>query len=131
MVSMSSSGTAGDTEGTSGQHWDCIHSRHILVMLVPRGQIRPYPVGHTSQLFVLRDVCPILYSRVAQRALKEQECGYYSRRQDPKALGPPPQAPLLQHCAGYLGKSTGLPEPLSPPSSAGRILEGCLEESLR
>lgn len=57
-------GPGGDREGVSGRHWDCIHSRRILVMLVPvcpRGQIRPLPVdGQTSQLYVLRDLCPLL-----------------------------------------------------------------------
>lgn len=52
-----------------GQGWrvrvprDYIHSRCILVILVPvcpRGQICPLPgSGHTKQLFVPRDLCPL------------------------------------------------------------------------
>lgn len=53
-------GLEGDGEGVSKGHWDCIHSRSLLVMLVPvcpRGQVHPCPAdGHASQSHVWKDL---------------------------------------------------------------------------
>lgn len=83
---------------------DHIHSRHILVILVPlcpRGQFCPHLLGsHISQLLVWRDWCPSCGS-VAQEGL--HRAGVWALFQEP-ALSPPPQhlpaeSSNKSHCA--------------------------------
>lgn len=81
-----------------------IHSRHILVILVPlcpRGQFCPHLLGsHISQLLVWRDWCPLLWER-SPRGLPR--AGVWALFQEP-ALSPPPQhlpaeSSNKSHCA--------------------------------
>lgn len=110
-------GLEGDGEGVSKGHWDCIHSRSLLVMLVPvcpRGQVHPCPAdGHASQSHVWKDLSVAEWPRGPSRTsivALFQETGTESP------------------CTGFQHCATQTPQ---APGSAGRMWEGCLEELLR